>query len=61
MCFKYPGLFDATGFCTVEELVEKVEARFIVVGIGFATIQFSPSCSCIIFATVLVQLVKLKF
>ena len=55
-----PGLFDATGFCTVEELVETVKARFIV-GFGFATILSSLSCSCILFAIVLVQLVKLKF
>ena len=34
-------LFDTTGFCTVEELVETVKARFIVVGFGFATILLS--------------------
>ena len=56
-----PGLFDAIGFCTVEELVETETAKFIVVGFDFATILFSPSCSCILFAIVLVQLVKLKF
>ena len=55
-----PGLFDATGLCTVEELIETVKARFIV-GFDFATILFFPSCSCILFAIVLVQLVKLKF
>ena len=60
-CFEYPRIFDATGFCTVEELVETVKARFIVVGFDFATILSSPSCSCILFAIVLVQLVKLKF
>ena len=38
-----PGFFDATGFCTVEELVETSETRFIV-GFDFATILFSPSC-----------------
>ena len=52
-----PGLFDAIGLFTVEELVET--ARFTVV--GFATILFSPSCSCILFAIVLVQLAKLNF
>ena len=37
-----PGLFDATGFCTVEELVETVKASFVVVGFDFATILSSP-------------------
>ena len=55
-----PGFFDATGFCTVEELVETGETRFIV-GFDFATILFSPSFPCILFAIVSVQLVKLKF
>ena len=56
-----PGLFDATGLFTDEELVETVKDRFIVAGFDFATILFSPSCSCILFAIVSVQLVKLKF
>ena len=56
----------ATGECvyrfsTVEELVETMKARFIVVGFDFATTLSSPSCSCILFAIVLRQLVKLKF
>ena len=55
-----PGLFDAIGLFTVEELVETEKARFIVVGFDFATILLYPSCSCILFAIVLVQLVKLK-
>ena len=56
-----PRLFDVTGFCTVEELVETVKARFIVVGFDFATILSSPSCSCMLFVIVLVQLVNPKF
>ena len=56
-----PGLFDAIGLFTDEELVETVTARFIAVGIDFAIILLSSSCSCILFAIVLVQLVKLKF
>ena len=55
------GLFDAIGFCKVEELVETERARFIVVDFDFATILLSPSCSCILFAIILVKLVKLKF
>ena len=55
------GLFDAIELFTVEELVETEKARFIVVGFDFATILFSPSCSCILFAIVLTKLVKLKF
>ena len=36
-CFEYNQVFDALGFCTVEELVETMKARFIV-GFDFATI-----------------------
>ena len=43
------GLFDASGFCTIEELVETVKARFIVVGSDFAMILSSPSSCCILF------------
>ena len=46
---------------TVEELVETETAKFIVVGFDFATIVLSPSCSCILLAVVLVQLIKLDF
>ena len=56
-----PGLFDAIGLFTDEELVETETARFIDVGLDFATILLSSFCSCILFATVSVQLVKLKF
>ena len=56
-----PGLFGAIGLFTVEELVETEAAKFIVVGFDFATTLLSPFCSCILFAIVLVQLVKLKF
>ena len=51
--------FEAIGL-SVEELVETSETKFIV-GFDFATILFTPSCSCIFFAVVLVQLVKQKF
>ena len=56
-----PGLFDATRLFTDEELVETLTARFIAVGFDFATILLSPSCSCILFAIVLEQLIKLEF
>ena len=36
-----PGLFDAIGWFTDEELVEKVEVRFIAMGVDFATILSS--------------------
>ena len=55
-----PGLFDAIGFCTVEELVETVKARFNV-GFDFATNLSSLFSSCILFAIVSVPLVELKF
>ena len=41
-------LLDATGFYRVEELVEAVKVRFIVVGFDFVTILSSHSCSCIL-------------
>ena len=53
------GLFDAIGLCTVAELVETRETKFII-GSDFTTI-LSSFCSCILFAIVLVQLVKLNF
>ena len=56
-----PGLFDAIGLFTDEELVETVDVRFIAVGFDFATILLSSFCSCILFAIVSVQQVKLKF
>ena len=42
-----PGLFDAIGLFTDEELVETLTARFIAAGFGFATVLVSPFCSCI--------------
>ena len=56
-----PRLLDEIGLSTDEELVATELVRFIVVDFDFATILLSPSCSCILFAIVLVQLVKLKF
>ena len=56
-----PGLFDAIGLFTFEELVETETATFIVVGFDFATILLSPFRCCTFFAIVLEQLIKLKF
>ena len=56
-----PGLFDAIGWFTDEELVETVDVRFFAVGFDFATILSSSFRSCTLFAIVLVQLVNLKF
>ena len=36
-----PGLFDAIGWLTDEELVETVEVKFVAVGFDFATILSS--------------------
>ena len=44
-----------------EELVETVEVRFISMGSDFATMLSSSFCSCILFAIVSGQLVKLRF
>ena len=49
------------GRFTDEELVETVTARLIDVGFDFATIVASSLGSYILFAIVLVQLIKLKF
>ena len=45
-----PGLLDASGLSTDEELVATELVRFITVGLNFATILFSTDCSCILFA-----------
>ena len=55
-----PGLLDAIGLVADEELVGTTEDRFIAVGFDFATILSSPFCSCILFAIVLGQLIKLE-
>ena len=57
----YFGLLDAIGSFADEELAGTVEDKFIAVGLDFATLLSSPSCSCTLFAIVLVQLVKLEF
>ena len=44
-----------------EELVGIKEDRFVAVDFDFATILSSPFCSCIHFAIVLEQLIKLEF
>ena len=56
-----PGLFDAIGSFADEELTETVEDRFVTVGFDFATSLSSSFCSCMMFAIVLVQLIKLEF
>ena len=56
-----PGLLDAIGLFIDEELVATELVRFIAVGLDFATILFSSDCSCILFAILSVQLIKLKF
>ena len=40
---------------------EKTEDKFIAVDFDFAALLSSPFCSCILFAIVLGQQVKLKF
>ena len=44
-----PGLLDAIGLSTDEELVETDLVRFITIGLDLATILFSSHCSCILF------------
>ena len=56
-----PGLLDAIGLFTDEELEATELVKFIAVGLDFATILFPSFCSCILFAILLVQLIKLKF
>ena len=53
------GLLDAIGLFADEELVGICEDKFIAVDI--ATLLSSPFCSCIPFAIVSGQLIKLKF
>ena len=55
------GSFDAIGPFEDEELAEKVEDKFIAIGFDFATIIDSSFCSCVLFASVLVQIIKLEF
>ena len=59
--FSIPGLLDAIGLFTDEELVRTQMTKFVAVGLDFATILFSSFCSCIIFAILPVKLIKLKF
>ena len=56
-----PGLLDAIGIFAVEELAGTSEDRFIAVDFDFATLPSSPFCSCILFAIVSGQLIKLEF
>ena len=55
------GLLDAIGLFEDEELVAIKEDRFIAVDFDFPTLLASPFCSSILFAIVLVQLIKLEF
>ena len=57
-----PGLLDAIGLFTDEELVATELVRFTTIGLDLATILFSSDCSCILFAILSVmQLSKLRF
>ena len=56
-----PELLDEIGLFTGEELAATELVRSIAVGLVFATILFSSHCSCILFAILSVQLIKLKF
>ena len=56
-----PGLWDAIGLFGDEELVGTWEDRFIAADFDFAALLSSTLCSCILFAIVLGQLVKLEF
>ena len=48
-------------FLRNEELAGTCEDKFIAVGFDFATILSSSFCSCILFAIVSGQLIKLEF
>ena len=54
------ALLDAIRLFTDEELAGTELVKFIAVGLDFATILFL-FCSCILFAILSVQLIKLKF
>ena len=56
-----PGLFDAIGLFADAELVGTCEDKFIAVDFDFAIFLSSLFCSCIRFAIVLGQLIKLGF
>ena len=56
-----PGLLDAIGLNTDEELAATELVNFITTGVDLATFLFSSDCSCILFANFLVQLIKLEF
>ena len=58
---RFAGPFDAIGSFADEELAETIEDKFIAIGLDFATILSSSFCSCILFAIVLGQLIKLEF
>ena len=45
----------------MKNFAETVEDRFMTIGLDFATILSSSFCSCILFAIVLRQLIKLNF
>ena len=59
--YEYPQLLDAIGLFEDEELVGTWEDRFVAVDFDFATLLSSPFCSCILFAIVFAQLIKLEF
>ena len=58
--FREIQVFWSSSVATNLLVLTSSETKFIV-GSDFATILSSPSCSCILFAIVSMQLVKLKF
>ena len=61
-CFEYPWAFSTqSGGSRMRSMSRQFDVSFIAVGFEFPTILSSSFCSCILFAVVLGQLVKLKF
>ena len=61
LALSIPGLLDPIRRVADEELVGTWEGQFVAVDFDFATMISSPFCSCILFAIILVQLIKLEF
>ena len=57
----FPGFLDAIGIFGIEELARTCEDRFTAADVDFTTILSSPFSSCILFAIVVGQLIKLDF
>ena len=56
-----PGLLMEPDLSRMRKLAETIKDRFIAIGFDFATILSSSLCSCILFAIVLEQPIKLEF